>query len=78
MNRPTISCEQALNQVFDYIDHELDAHDRETMAQHLETCRSCFSRVEFEQRLKDKLADLRKEEATTKVSNRIKSMIKSF
>ena len=31
MTRKPIDCEQALRQVFDYIDHELHAHDHDAM-----------------------------------------------
>lgn len=58
-----IDCEQALAQVFEYIDHELDAYEREAMQRHLHACKSCFSRAEFERRLKQKLAGLRERPA---------------
>lgn len=78
MTRPPIDCEQALRQVFDYIDHELHAHDHDAMRAHLETCRSCFSRVEFERRLKGKLTDLVEDDATSELSDRIRTMLKTF
>lgn len=78
MTRKPIDCEQALRQVFDYIDHELHAHDHDAMQAHLETCRSCFSRVEFERRLKGKLTDLGEDEPSATLSDRVKSMLKTF
>lgn len=78
MSNKPIDCEQALKQVFAYIDHELDEHDHEAMQEHLDTCRACFSRVEFEQRLKHKVGELRDKEASPDIRDKIKSMIKSF
>ena len=78
MSDKPINCEQALKQVFDYIDDELHAHDHAAMQAHLETCRSCFSRVEFERQLKRKLSGLRREEASDEVSEKIRSMLKTF
>ncbi|MGQ0751742.1 MAG: anti-sigma factor family protein [Betaproteobacteria bacterium] len=78
MTKREIDCEQALRQLFDYIDRELQDADHEVMHRHLEKCKGCFSRVEFERRLKGKLRALRDEKATEKVSERVKGLLKSF
>jgi len=78
MTKREIKCEQALKQLFQYIDHELDDTRRAAMEDHLHTCHSCFSRVEFEQRLKAKLGELKKDEADPVVRERIKRLLKSF
>ncbi len=78
MSNKPIDCEQALKQVYEYLDHELGNHDHEAMAQHLSICKSCFSRVEFEQRLKDKVKALRDEQPTDSASDRIKQLLKGF
>jgi len=80
MTKQEIDCEQALKQVFEYIDHELADGERDAMQHHLHTCKSCFSRYEFERRLKDKLGQLPKEEneVSLEVSDRIKKLMKSF
>lgn len=72
-----IDCEQALAQVFEYIDHELSAHEREAMQHHLHACKSCFSRAEFERRLKHKLAGLR-ERAAPDAQARLAKLIKAL
>ena len=63
--------------VFEFIDHELKPHEREAMQEHLHTCKSCFSRAEFERRLKEKLKQLR-EEAAPAAQDRIEKLIKSL
>jgi len=78
MSNKPIDCEQALRQIFEYLDRELGEHEREAMQQHLHTCKSCFSRVEFERLLKGKVKDLREETPTPAVSARIKNLLKGF
>lgn len=78
MSKKPIDCEQALRQVYEYLDHELADHDHEAMQQHLKICKSCFSRVEFEQLLKGKVKALRDEEPSGSASDRIKQLIKGF
>ena len=73
----TINCEQALAKIFEFIDHELNASERKAMQEHLHTCKSCFSRTEFERRLKQKLTGLR-EEAELAAKTRIEKLIKSL
>ena len=72
-----IDCEQALAQIFEFIDHELSAHEREAMQEHLHTCKSCFSRAEFERRLKEKFTSLR-EQVTPEAQERLEKLIKTL
>jgi anti-sigma factor RsiW len=78
MTKHEIECEQALRQVFEYIDHVLDDTERAAMEHHLHTCHSCYSRVEFEGRLKAKLGELKKHDADPTVRERIKKLLESF
>jgi anti-sigma factor (TIGR02949 family) len=72
-----IDCEQALARIFDFIDHELRAEEHAAMQEHLDACKSCFSRADFERRMKEKLARLR-DEATPEAKSRIDKLIKSL
>ena len=78
MSNKEIDCEQALRQVYEYLDEELGDHDHEAMKHHLSICKSCFSRFEFEQRLKEKVKGLRDEQPTDSASDRIKQLLKGF
>jgi anti-sigma factor (TIGR02949 family) len=78
MTKEEINCEQALKQILDYIDHELGEHERAAMTQHLHTCKSCFSRMEFERRLKEKVGALCEEEVPAQLGERIKGLLKGF
>jgi anti-sigma factor (TIGR02949 family) len=73
-----IDCEQALRRIFDYIDQELDDERREAMQRHFHACRSCFSRMEFERRLKDRVGELREGEASPELQARIRGLLKNF
>jgi anti-sigma factor (TIGR02949 family) len=78
MTKRQIDCEQALKQILEYVDHELGEHDHTLMEQHLRTCKSCFSRMEFERRLKEKVGTLRESEVASPLSERIKGLLKRF
>lgn len=78
MTSHEIDCEQALRRIFEFVDHELDGEERDAMERHLSTCRSCFSRADFEKRLKGKMAGIREEGASPGTSERIAKLMKSF
>lgn len=78
MTKQEIDCELALKQLFEFIDHELPEGRRDAVQQHLHTCKSCFSRFEFERRMKEKLGALGSDEVSSEASERIKRLLKSF
>ena len=73
-----INCEEALARLFDYLDHELDDHRHTEMEQHLKICRSCYSRAEFEKRLKAKLSGVAAEKPTEEFEYRIRKLLGNF
>ncbi len=44
----TLDCKEVLAKLYDYIDGEIDAADRDAFQAHLELCRPCLSYYEFE------------------------------
>lgn len=78
MSQRELGCEQALQHLFEFIDHELDAEERDAVQHHLFTCRSCYSRAEFERRLKLKLHELQHEKPVAQASERIKRLLQAF
>jgi anti-sigma factor (TIGR02949 family) len=78
MSGDRIDCEQALRQIFEYIDRELAADDQAAMERHLHTCRSCFSRAEFERLLKQRVGELRDEDASPHMSQRIRALFRDL
>jgi anti-sigma factor (TIGR02949 family) len=79
MSEPTtITCEEALRQLAAYLDDELHSSGRENLEHHLQACRSCFSRAEFERRLKHEIGRLHREEVTPDFETRVRRMLDSF
>ncbi|OGI49087.1 MAG: hypothetical protein A2151_00080 [Candidatus Muproteobacteria bacterium RBG_16_65_34] len=73
-----IGCEEALNRLFDYLDHELDETRRTEVEQHLKICRSCYSRAEFEKRLKGRLTAVGTEPPSDEFGRRIRALLGGF
>jgi len=79
MSEPdAMRCEQALKWLLEFIDGELSASEHAGVERHLRTCRSCFSRMEFEGRLKQRLSALSAEDAPSKSRDRVRDLIKGF
>ncbi len=43
-----IKCEEALESLFEYLDGEIDEPRRAAIEKHLEICRACYPRAQFE------------------------------
>ena len=71
-----IGCEQALKRLLEFIDRELSEVEHGNVERHLRTCRTCFSRMEFESRLKQRLSTLSDDEVPVKSRDRIRELIK--
>lgn len=79
MTEPTtMTCEDALRLLAAYLDGELDGASRHDLDDHLARCRSCFSRSEFERRLKTQLSALREQPVTSSFEDRIRELIDRF
>jgi anti-sigma factor (TIGR02949 family) len=79
MSEPdNIGCEQALTRLLEFIDRELSDSERDSVERHLRTCRSCFSRLEFESRLKQRLSELSSGEVPQQARDRIRELINQF
>jgi mycothiol system anti-sigma-R factor len=76
--KETMSCEEALKNLFEYLDHELEGEKHQAMDAHLHECRSCFSRAEFEKRLKARLAQSGSEAPPAELKERIRKILKQF
>lgn len=72
------SCTEALQLLAAHLDRELSAHEHAEMERHLDTCRSCFSRAEFERQLKEGLRELGREPVLPELAGRIKNLVREF
>jgi len=73
-----MGCEQVLKRIFEFLDRELADEDRNAVERHLHTCRSCFSRMEFERELKDRVQALSRADVPSRALDRIKALIQGF
>lgn len=78
MTREITSCEEALQVLADHLDDELDPELRTQLLGHLDTCRSCYSRAEFERRLKARVRSLGHEPVPDAVSERVRRLLHHF
>jgi anti-sigma factor (TIGR02949 family) len=79
MTRTEITtCAEALRVLAAHLDRELDEHERSEVERHLATCRSCFSRAEFERRLKEGVKGLGSEPVRPELADRITNLIQEF
>jgi anti-sigma factor (TIGR02949 family) len=72
------NCEEALHVLAAHLDGELDGATGEQFERHLATCRSCYSRAEFEKRLKAILAGLAREPVPDELAIRVRGLIGRF
>lgn len=78
-HREDIGCLKAIEMFYAYIDGELD--HPESLAEfenHLQHCRSCFSRAEFEGLLTDRLKAAAAERAPDSLRDRLRILMDNF
>lgn len=78
MSPQRVTCEEAIHQLSAYLDQELDSATSAAIDRHLETCRECFSRAEFEARLRARVRDAGQEKAPDRLRRRIKGVLECF
>lgn len=73
-----IGCEEVIAHLFAYLDNETDPEKRTYIERHLEECRACCSRVEFEKALRAKVRQLGDKEAPATLRQRVKALLDQF
>ena len=73
-----ISCEQVIANLFAYLDNATDANMRSYIEHHLEECRACLSRAEFEKALRAKVKQAGDKEAPAALRRRVKALLNQF
>lgn len=71
-------CEDALRVLAEHLDRELDAHRDRQLLEHLDHCRSCYSRSEFDRRLKAQVKDLGREPVPPGVVHRVHELLRQL
>ena len=70
-----LTCDEALRFLAEYLDGELEQATDRDVESHLARCRSCFSRVDFEQRLKLQVAALGRSDVSLEFAERIRRLM---
>ena len=78
MTKRTINCAEAVRLLAAFLDREVTSSDDEHVQAHLRTCRSCYSRAEFERRLKASLLQVRSESPTPDFEQRIRQLLQKL
>ena len=73
-----LTCEEALQFLATYLDGELGSGADRELEDHLARCRSCFSRADFERRLKDRLAALGQSDVRREFAERMQRLMRAF
>lgn len=74
----TIGCQEALQHLLAYLDQELGEVKHREVDHHLEICRTCFSRAEFEKSLKTRLREAGRRTVRASFEKRIKTILGRF
>ena len=71
-------CDKILERVWDYLDRETNADGLAEIKKHLDLCRPCFSRIEFQKILREKMRSHTHHVCPEKLKQRIKSIIELY
>jgi anti-sigma factor (TIGR02949 family) len=71
-------CEEVIEHLLDYLDGEINEVKRAQIDHHLEECRGCFSRAEFETALRKRIGQAGERQAPPTLEARIKALIDQF
>jgi len=72
-----LDCMDAIRNLYAYLDGELDARAHDNVEHHLGHCRACYSRLEFEAAISERLKQQGKP-APKAVKNRLRELIEKF
>jgi anti-sigma factor (TIGR02949 family) len=73
-----IRCEEVIAHLFAYLDGEMDDEKRASIDRHIEECRGCFSRAEFERKLRKKVEEVGETKASASLRRRLGELIDKF
>lgn len=77
-DRHDIDCAAVVAQLLAYLDGEIDAATRARIDRHLEHCRGCYTRAQFERALRGRLQELGVEKPSEALARRLKGLLDTF
>lgn len=74
-----MTCQEAVRHLYPFLDRELDTRKTRTVRRHLDLCRSCCTKFEFERALKALIREKAREgEVPPSLRQRVASLIEAF
>lgn len=73
-----INCQQALAMIAECLDKRFDEQQRVEFERHIERCKHCFDRFEFERLLKARLASLKMDVSSESLQKRVEELLQTF
>jgi anti-sigma factor (TIGR02949 family) len=73
-----IRCEEVVEHLLTFLDGEVEEGRRNLIEQHLEECRSCCSRADFELALRHKVREVATKRPSSRLSRKIRDLIDQF
>jgi mycothiol system anti-sigma-R factor len=73
-----MTCEEVLKHLVAYLDREADERTTAEIERHLDECRGCFSRAEFERELKSHVRAAGSRTAPERLRARIRKLVTKF
>lgn len=77
-DRRDIDCTDVMRQLFEYLDGEVDTVSHDEIDRHLDGCRSCFSRIEFEKALKERVRRSTRDKAPDSLRQKLDILMEGF
>jgi anti-sigma factor (TIGR02949 family) len=74
----SITCSEAVRQLWDYLDHAISPEDQERIEQHLSFCSSCCGELEFAKELRTFLASGQAQEIPPDVRARLERFVQDL
>ncbi len=78
MTPQSLTCEEVLEHLLAYLDREVDSHTSSEIERHLAGCRGCFSRAEFERRLKARVQETGELDAPDSLRRKLRFLVENF
>lgn len=73
-----IGCEQAMRQLWEYLDGTVEGARLEELERHLERCRRCCAEIEFAEELRDFVRKSGEEEVPAEVLDRLNATLEEL
>lgn len=73
-----LRCEEVIEKLLEYLDRELDTETEQALAHHMETCRACFTRAEFERKLRARIHETGRAKAPRSLRRRIHAIVERY